>query len=505
MNITVLVDDFEKSSADALLIGRFEGEKLDSDLVAIDGLLGGALSAQCGLGGPQEASGKRGELATFYTNGALKVARVILLGLGKKDEFSPKVLRETVGTAARALRDRGMKKVATSLHRNVVGKKSTNASLSDAAANIVEAVILSMWEPDSYKASADRKGSLDELVLLEPDSGQAHSVTSGTERGQILGESINLTRTLVNEPANALPPAAMAERARLMATDIGLGCDILDEDDMYRHNMGGILSVSVGSENRARLIVLKHMPNPGQPAIALVGKGITFDTGGISIKPTEGMGDMKGDMAGAAAVIGAMRAISLLKLNVNIVGVAPCAENMPDGKAFRPGDVIRFMNGKTSEIMTTDAEGRLVLADALVYSIRNLQAERVVDVATLTGACVVALGHVSTGAWTNKKEWLHEMEAAAETAGENVWPMPLYPEYTRQIRSDIADLKNSGGRPGGANCAAAFLKEFVDDTPWVHLDIAGTATTDKATHLAKGPTGAMVRTFVQVATRLATK
>jgi leucyl aminopeptidase len=295
----------------------------------------------------------------------------------------------------------------------------------------------------------------------------------------------------------------MAERARLMAADVGLGCEILDEDAMYRYNMGGILSVSVGSENRARLIVLKHMPRPGEPALALVGKGITFDTGGISIKPTEGMGAMKGDMAGAAAVIGAMRAIALLEIPVNVVGLAPCAENMPSGKAFRPGDVVRFMNGKTSEIITTDAEGRLVLADALTFAIRNLRSARVVDVATLTGACIIALGHIASGAWTNNADWLASVRAASETSGERIWEMPLFDEYRKQINSDIADMKNSGGRPGGAISAAMFIKEFVDDVPWVHLDIAGTSGSDNATHLAKGPSGVMVRTFVHLAEKLA--
>ncbi len=308
----------------------------------------------------------------------------------------------------------------------------------------------------------------------------------------------------MNEPANELPPAVLAEQARRMAGEVGLGCEILDEDAMYRLGMGSLLAVSVGSENRARLVVLRHQPVAGAPSLALVGKGITFDTGGISIKPREGMEAMKGDMAGAAAVLGAMRALSLLKVPLNVVGLAPCAENMPSGKAFRPGDVVRAMNGKTIEIISTDAEGRLVLADALTYAVRNLQAQRVVDVATLTGACIIALGHAATGAMTNSPDLLNAVRRSAESAGEKVWELPLFDEYRQQIKSDIADLKNSGGRTAGAETAGIFLREFVDDVPWVHLDIAGTSRTDTAQpHTARGASGVMVRTLVHLAQQLA--
>jgi leucyl aminopeptidase len=289
-----------------------------------------------------------------------------------------------------------------------------------------------------------------------------------------------------------------------VAAETGLGYEVLDEDAMARLEMGGILAVSAGSENPAKMIVLHHSPNPGGTQLALVGKGITFDTGGISIKPREGMEHMKGDMAGAAAVIGAMQAIAQLKIPFNVVGVVPCAENMPGGKAYRPGDVVRFMNGKTAEVISTDAEGRMVLADALVYCIRNLGSPRVVDVATLTGACVIALGHVATGAFANNAEWMSSVKAAADCAGEKVWEMPMFAEYRQLLNSEIADMKNSGGRTAGSITGATFLREFVDDTPWVHLDIAGTGGTENPpAHMAKGPTGVMVRTFVQLAESLA--
>jgi leucyl aminopeptidase len=503
MQLTIDSSPIAGITAHALLVGFCEGDKLTGDIGEINSLLDGALSEVAGFSDGTDITGKLGEVTTFYTHGKMTARRVLVVGLGKRVDLSQKNVRDATGTVVRQLRDRKVKTVASLLHRSGLPKKHVKEDLAAYASATVEGTILALWEPDSYKLPAERKGSLDTFTVAEPDPKRSEAVRQGVERGRILGESSNLARTLVNEPGNALPPAAMAERARLMAADVGLGCEILDEDAMYRYNMGGILSVSVGSENRARLIVLKHMPRPGEPALALVGKGITFDTGGISIKPTEGMGAMKGDMAGAAAVIGAMRAIALLEIPVNVVGLAPCAENMPSGKAFRPGDVVRFMNGKTSEIITTDAEGRLVLADALTFAIRNLRSARVVDVATLTGACIIALGHIASGAWTNNADWLASVRAASETSGERIWEMPLFDEYRKQINSDIADMKNSGGRPGGAISAAMFIKEFVDDVPWVHLDIAGTSGSDNATHLAKGPSGVMVRTFVHLAEKLA--
>lgn len=490
---------------DALVIGLFEGEAPDGDTAELNRLLDNAITDVAGFAADAELSGKKGEAITFYTKGKIPARRVIVVGMGKRGELTAKTLRETTGAVVRQLRDRKLSNVACLLHRVTVGKKGTKETKSEMtvlAAAVVEAAVMAVWEPDSYRAEADRKGSLKTFTVVEPDEKRSEAVRAGVERGTIMGESANLTRTLVNEPANELPPLVMAEQARIIASEAGLECEILDEDAMYRLGMGALLAVSVGSENRARLIVLKHLPNHGAPALALVGKGITFDTGGISIKPTEGMGAMKTDMAGAAAVLGAMRAIGMLKLPVNVIGLAPCAENMPSGKAYRPGDVIRCMNGKTVEIITTDAEGRLVLADALTFAVRNLSASRVVDVATLTGACVVGLGTVSTGALTNNADWMNAVRQAADTAGERVWELPSFDEYKKQIKSDIADLKNSGGRAGGAITAGLFLREFVDETPWVHLDIAGTANTDGLSYLANGPTGAMVRTFVQLAEQL---
>jgi leucyl aminopeptidase len=489
--------------ADVVVVGLFEGEAPDGDAAEIDRVLAGAIADLAGRSGDGEMTGKAGEIAVLYTQGRIAARRVAVVGLGKRAELSAKSLREASGTAARHLRDKKAKSIATALHRVSAAKKQTRDETALYATAVAEGTLLANWDPDSYRTESDRKVPLEKLTLVEADEKRLDQVAAGIERGRVLGESANLTRTLVNEPGNKLPPVEVADRARQIANETGLGIEVLDEDDMFRLSMGAILAVSVGSENRARLIVLKHMPKPGAPTIALIGKGITFDTGGISIKPTEGMGAMKGDMAGAAAVLGAMRAIALLELPVNVLGIASCAENMPDGKAYRPGDVITCMNGKTVEVITTDAEGRLVLADALTYAIRNLGAQRVVDVATLTGACVIALGHTTTAALTDNPELMAALGRAAETAGEYVWELPHHDEYKKQIKSDIADIKNSGGRPGGTITAGLFLREFVDETPWVHLDIAGTSTSDGSASLAKGPTGVMVRTFVHLAESLA--
>lgn len=482
-------------SADTLVVGLCEGEPLTGHIAEIDKALDGVLSDLAGLAGAAEMSGKRGETAQVYTRGKIAAGRVMVVGLGKRDDLKPGILREAAGAAVRRIRDQKLKSAALLLH----GHKSKDDVLQHVAA-ITEGALLGLWDAGSLKTGDNRASELDTVIVAEPDTKRSEQAAAGMERGRIMAESANFARDLVNAPPNDLTPVAMADRAKSMAVEVGLSCEIIDEDAMYRMGMGAILAVSVGSENRARLIVVKHTPNPGGPELALIGKGITFDTGGISIKPREGMEAMKGDMAGAAAVIGAMRAISLLKLPVNVVGLAPCAENMPSGKAFRPGDVIRCMNGKTVEIISTDAEGRMVLADALTYAIRNLGAPRVVDVATLTGACVVALGTVASGAMTNNPELLATVRRAAESADEKIWELPLFDEYKKQLKSDIADLKNSGGRNGGAITAGWFLREFTDDKPWVHLDIAGPSTNDKPLpHMAKGASGVMVRTFVQLA------
>jgi leucyl aminopeptidase len=340
------------------------------------------------------------------------------------------------------------------------------------------------------------------LVAVDADQGSARpALEAAVERGRILGESCNLAKELANEPSNVLTPRTFAERGARIAREAGLVVEILDEHEIDRLRMGLLLGVAKGSAEPPRVLVMKHHPAhaPAAPVLGLVGKGITFDTGGISIKPADGMERMKDDMAGGAAVIGAMRAIALLRAPINVVGVVPATENMPGGRALKPGDVLHGASGKSVEVINTDAEGRLILGDGLWYA-QQLGATHLVDVATLTGACMVALGKVSTGLFGRPDNWVEVVRRTAQAAGDRCWPMPIYDEYLEQLRSEIADLLNSGGRAAGACTAAAFLREFAGDLPWAHLDVAGTAWADEAKpYQAKGPTGIAVRTLAELA------
>jgi leucyl aminopeptidase len=331
--------------------------------------------------------------------------------------------------------------------------------------------------------------------------GGAKELDGAAERGRIIAESQNLARELGNEPPNRMTPTRLAERARQMAAEQGLECEVLDQDRMKQLGMGALLGVAMGSAEPPALIVLRYRPPSAKSGahLGLVGKGVTFDTGGISIKPAEGMEKMKYDMMGGAAMIGTMRAIAQLKPPLPVTAFIPAVENMPGSRAQRPGDIVTTLSGKTVEVLNTDAEGRLILADALTYA-RQSGCTYLVDAATLTGAIVVALGHVNIGAFASDDKLLERVLAAARAEGEKMWPMPIDEEYKELLKSACADLGNIGGRWGGAVSAAMFLKEFADPTPWVHLDIAGTAWLDDAKpYMAKGPTGVCVRTMVNLA------
>jgi leucyl aminopeptidase len=373
---------------------------------------------------------------------------------------------------------------------------------ADAVQVIAEGLTLAAFSGDRYK-SQDKSGAAPEqMLIVVPDgASSAAALERAVERGRVMGESSNMARDLCNEPANILTPSVFAERGAAIARDAGLSVEILDEDEIARLRMGLLLGVSRGSAEPPRLIVMKHEPAgaPASPVLGLVGKGITFDTGGISIKPADGMERMKDDMAGGAAVIAAMRAISLLKAPIKVIGIVPASENMPGGRATKPGDVLTGASGKTVEVLNTDAEGRLILGDGLWYA-QRLGATHLVDVATLTGACVVALGKVASGLFGRPESWVEAVRRASSRAGDRAWPMPVYDEYTEQMRSEIADLVNTGGRPAGACTAAVFLKEFAGSLPWAHLDIAGTAWADDAKPWQpKGPTGVAVRTLAELA------
>jgi len=378
-----------------------------------------------------------------------------------------------------------------------------DVELNSFAQAITEGMLFGSFDDRRYKTGEGRDGPNSEEMSLHVLSGENDEamVKDGVRRGVAIGTSANLARELSNEPPNLLTPRAFAERARAIVRDQGVEVEVLDEGHMEALGMGLILGVAQGSVEPPRLVVMKHSPAglAGGPVLGLVGKGVTFDTGGISIKPSESMDQMKHDMGGGAAVVGAMRAIAALELPIRTIGIVPMVENMPGGKAIRPGDVLTSGCGKTVEVLNTDAEGRLILGDALWHA-RQLGVTHLVDVATLTGACVVALGKVASGLFGQPSEWVHTLQQAADNAGEQVWHLPLYEEYSDQLKSEIADLVNIGGRAGGACTAAAFLRAFTGGLPWAHVDVAGTAWIEESKPEAvKGATGVMVRTLTELA------
>ncbi|MBW2542224.1 MAG: leucyl aminopeptidase, partial [Deltaproteobacteria bacterium] len=380
---------------------------------------------------------------------------------------------------------------------------------------LAEGLVLADYRFDTYRErDKDAPPPLKRASLLIDRPGELKAARDAARTGVVLAESQNLCRQLSNEPANALPPVELANAAKRMAREVGLSARVMDVAELKRQKMGGILAVGGGSANTPRLVVLDHNPQSSRakksgkrpagssrslPTVCLVGKGITFDSGGVSIKPSAAMDEMKHDMSGAAAVIGALRACALLKLPIRVVGLIAAAENMPSSTAYRPGDIVTTMSKKTVEVLNTDAEGRVVLADALHYANANYKPEAIVDLATLTGACVVALGKWASGLFGNHEGLIEAVRAAGEATGERAWPMPLWEEHRKAVRSDVADIKNTTGREGSSSTAAAFLANFVGTTPWVHLDIAGTAWGNKpAPYLKKGATGVGVRLLMEL-------
>lgn len=430
------------------------------------------------------------ETTWLHKPAGLKAKRLLLIGGGKAKKFTAAELRKLAGSAVRALKPRNLRSLAFAV--------PTEISADQAVRAIVEGAIVGDFDPDTYKS--DRRDQKIESVTVIA-SGEQPALQRALDEAGILGEAQNFTRDLVNEPSNRMTPTILADRARRMASEVGLKCEVYGADKIQELKMGAFWGVAQGSEEPPALIVLRYEPvgAPGKPVLGLVGKGITFDTGGISIKPADGMEKMKYDMAGGATMLGAMRAIALMKPKVKVIGIVCATENMPSGKAQKPGDIQTAMSGKTIEIINTDAEGRLVLADGLFYA-RQLGCTHLVDAATLTGAVVVALGYANAGVFANDDDIYNRFKAASEAAGEKMWRLPIGDEYLEMMRSQIADLQNAGGRWGGACTAAAFLKEFAEDTPWIHLDIAGTAWMEDAKPwIAKGPSGIAVRSLVEFA------
>jgi leucyl aminopeptidase len=479
MQITLQRHPIEKVEADAVIVPVFEGRRED----------------RLGLGelfDSGEIAGKPFEMTLLHHVAGMHAPRLLAVGAGKPEKFTAADLRKLAGAALRHLKSKSVKKIAIYLN----DARADAAHLSAA----VEGAILGDFEPDRYKSDKKDVKTVDEFVVAVAGGGPAHE--AALERGRILGESQNFTRDLVNEPANKLTPLVLADRARRMAEEAGLECEILDQDRMRQLGMGSLLGVAIGSAEPPALIIIRYRPEKatdGSVHLGLVGKGVTFDTGGISIKPADGMEKMKYDMAGGAAMIGAMRALAALKPAIPVTAFIPAVENMPGSRAQRPGDIVTALSGKTIEVINTDAEGRLILADALVYA-RQLGCTHLVDAATLTGAIVVALGHYNVGLFANDDAMRERVLLAARAEGEKMWHMPLEDEYKDYLKSAFADIPNVGGRWGGAITAAMFLKEFAEETPWVHLDIAGTAWLDEGKpYMSKGPSGLPVRTMVNLA------
>jgi len=494
MEVRVQQGNIAEAAVDAVVVNLFEGVTHPGGATgAVDAKIGGLIRRLIAAG---EFKGELKETAVLHVTGA-PYRKVVVVGLGKAEEFTLERVRQVSATGVKAALKGDVKKVATIVHGAGIG----GLDVQQAAQCVAEGALLGTYRYEKYKSKKDDGAQGAELIIVEYSADKLPAVEAGVARGVILAEATNFARDLVNAPGNELTPSELAARAKAMADELGLECEILGREEMARLGMGALLGVAKGSAEEPKLIFLRYR-GADEPPIALVGKGVTFDTGGISLKPAEGMAAMTNDMAGAAAVLGAIRAIARLKLPRHVITVAPCVENMPSGTAQKPGDVVRAMTGKTIEIDNTDAEGRLILADAVAYA-ESKGAQIIVDVATLTGACVVALGKLYSGLVSTDDALAEAILAAGAKAGERYCRLPADPEYKQQYKSDIADIKNTGGRPAGAITGALIISEFIDKARWAHLDIAGTASNDKERHyLPKGATGVAVRTLTELVASL---
>jgi leucyl aminopeptidase len=500
VEIKIEAGDIARHAAKAIIVNLFEGvTKPGGATGAVDSALGGGISQLIVEG---EVKGKSGELTLIHSLGRIPSPRVLVSGLGKADKFDVNTIRNLMGTAMRRARGARATSVATILH----GAGIAGLEVEACAQAVTEGALLGAYRFNRYKnnGSDDAAAEVTTLTIVESDKAKLAAIRRGVERGRIMAQAANHTRDMANEPANALPPTALGERARALAAESGLECEVLDEKQIKKLGMGALLGVGVGSTQPPRFIIIKYRGKPkSNKTLCLLGKGITFDSGGISIKPAAGMELMKGDMSGGAAIISAMWAIGKLKPPVNVTALIPTAENMPSGSATRPGDVVRAMNGKTIEVINTDAEGRLILADGICYA-RKEGLSPIIDVATLTGAMQVALGPGATGFMATNDALAEAVTKAGDDAGEKMWRFPLIDEYKEGLKSNVADIKNTGNRNGGAISAAKFLHFFVEDTPWVHIDMAGTDDSDKDKGvLVKGSTGTPTRTLVNLVVALA--
>lgn len=490
MNIKTVQGKVHETQADTLIVSLFKDGEPEGAAGDVDEALGGALRERVSEG---DFKGEVGELAVLYPRGALTAKRVIVAGLGERDTLDLETVRKVSAAAFKRARKLNGKHVATIVHGVELGSK-------DAAQATAEGALLALYRFDAQKQK-EETNELESLTVVSGEDG-LEEVEAGVKTAQALAAGVYLARDLVNMPPNVATPSKLAEVAAEMAEAYGFDLTVGDRAWAAEHDMGAFLAVAKGAGEEPKFIVLEHNPDRDNPerdleTVVLVGKGVTFDTGGITIKPGANMGAMKSDMGGAAAVLGAMKAVGELGLPLRVVGIVPSTENMPDANAYRPADVIRASNGKTIEIISTDAEGRMILADALIYAERY-NPRFVIDLATLTGSSVIALGKGVAAALFSTDDALRDalVEAGAHSF-ERVWPLPLYEDYRKTIQSDVADMKNTGGRTGGVGTSAVFLREFTS-YPWAHLDIAGMALSDKGrAYTPKGGTGFGVRLLLE--------
>jgi leucyl aminopeptidase len=496
MEIKAIAGDIVKIETGAIIVNYFEDAKqLEGDAAAVDAALNGAISQLVKQG---DIKGKLNEITLLHSPGKLPSGRIVITGLGKKSELTLDKLRGAVGETCRYLRQKSVDRIASGLQ----GAGVNGIKTEDAVQAITEGAILGLYAFRRHMTK--KKNDYTEVKEFALVGREEKIMTPAVTRAKVIAEAVNWARDMVNEPSNFMTPADMAEAARKIGADYGLKVEVLEKQQMASLGMGALLGVAQGSQQPPRFIILSYKGKKSDAVdMALVGKGITFDTGGIDIKPQEGMHEMKGDMAGGASVLAALMAIAQLKPAINVTAIVPATENMPSGTAQKPGDVVKAMNGKTIEVLNTDAEGRLILADALSYA-KKLDAKNIIDIATLTGAIRAALGTICTGVFTNNQPLVDKLIAAGKEAGELAWQFPMFEEYDEQIKSEVADIKNLGGRYAGAITAAKFLAEFINGTPWVHMDIAGTSDTDKDKgYLIKGATGIPVRTLVNLVLKMA--
>jgi leucyl aminopeptidase len=488
----VVAGDVAQIEADAIVVNLFEDVKQPGGATAdVDRALDGAINSLINRG---EIKGKFEEVSIVHTLGKLPAGIVAIVGLGKRDDFDVDKVRRVTGQFCRVLRKLNCRKIATILH----GAGAGNVGVESSAQAITEGAILGLYGFSRYKKP--EYDQVDEVLIVVREKEKVAILDPVVHRGKLIAEATNLARDMGNEPANYMTPSQLAETAREVASKYDLEFRVFEREDMETMGMGALLGVAKGSCQPPKLITLTYRGGErSEGALGFLGKGITFDSGGISIKPSEGMGEMKHDMAGAAAVIAAVAAIAQLKPRINVTAIAPATENLPSGTALKPGDILKAMNGKAIEVISTDAEGRLILADALSYAVKQ-GLSPLVDLATLTGACRVALGMSYSGLFGNDQDWIGKVLKAAERTGERMWHMPMPEEYKEQNKSEIADVKNGGNRYGGALTAALFLAEFVGNVPWVHIDIAGPRLSSKESgYIVKGATGFGVRTLVELA------